>query len=192
MVRQIKQKPMNWVERLYVFEACRGMWVTLKHALRGLLRYETLPTVPYPEIKPEIRHTYRSKHRLMLRPDGTPRCVACGMCAAACPADCIYIEAGEVKDGRIEKRAIRFDIDHLVCVFCGLCVEACPVDALRMDTCDTSYVYRNREAFITPMSELMRWDPKDYPQNDIQSQMAPGGTKNKQALEAWGLEVKKC
>ena len=150
MVRQIKQKPMNWVERLYVFEACRGMWVTLKHALRGLLRYETLPTVPYPEIKPEIRHTYRSKHRLMLRPDGTPRCVACDMCAAACPADCIYIEAGEVKDGRIEKRAIRFDIDHLVCVFCGLCVEACPVDALRMDTCDTSYVYRNREALSRP------------------------------------------
>jgi len=148
-----------------------------------------LPTVPYPEIKPEIPRDYRAKHRLMLRPDGTPRCVACFMCATACPAHCIYIEAAPSEDGRIEKRAVRFDIDHLVCVFCGLCVEACPVDAIRMDTQDTSYVHRNREDFITPMYDLTAWDPKQYPQNDTQSQVAPGGSKNQQALEAWGLKV---
>ncbi len=39
------------------------------------------------------------------------------------------------------------------------------------------------------MYDLMQWDPKEYPQNDLQSQMAPGGTKNKQALDAWGLKV---
>ena len=189
MVRQIKQTPMNWVERLYIFEAFRGLFTTLKHFLRGLFRYETLPTVPYPEIKPEIPRNYRAKHRLMLRPDGTPRCVACFMCATACPAHCIYIEAAPSVDGRIEKRAVRFDIDHLVCVFCGLCVEACPVDAIRMDTQDTSYVHRNREDFITPMYDLTTWDPKQYPQNDTQSQVAPGGSKNQQALAAWGLKV---
>jgi NADH-quinone oxidoreductase subunit I len=111
------------------------------------------------------------------------------MCATACPAHCIFLEAAPAEDGRIEKRVLRFDIDHLVCVFCGLCVEACPVDALRMDTCDTSYVFRKREDFVTPMYQLMSWDPKDYPQDDLQSQMAPGGTKNKQALDAWGLKV---
>ncbi|MEE1068128.1 MAG: NADH-quinone oxidoreductase subunit I [Fibrobacteraceae bacterium] len=189
MVRQVKQKPMNWVERLYVFEALRGLFTTLKHALRGLLRYETLPTVPYPEMKPEIPRNYRARHRLMLRPDGTPRCVACGMCAAACPAHCIYIEAAETEDPRIEKAPARFDIDHLVCVFCGLCVEACPVDALRMDTCETSYVHPKRDDFVAPMFDLMTWDPKTYPQNDTQSQMAPGGTLNQQALDAWGMKV---
>ena len=133
-MRVIKQKPMTVIERLYIFEAIRGLWTTRKHAARGLFRYEELPTITYPEGQPEVRNTYRAKHRLMLRPDGTPRCVACGMCAAACPAHCIFIEATQSDDPRIEKRVMRFDIDHLTCVFCGLCAEACPVDALRMDT----------------------------------------------------------
>ncbi len=189
MARVIKQKPMNWVERLYVFEALRGLYTTLKHALRGLFRYETLPTVPYPDQKPEIPQNYRARHRLMLRPDGSPRCVACGMCAAACPAHCIFIEAGEVDDKRIEKGPVRFEIDHLVCVFCGLCVEACPVDALRMDTRQTSFVHPNRDDFIAPMYDLMDWNPKEYSQSDLQSQSAPGGSHNKQALDAWGMKV---
>lgn len=112
------------------------------------------------------------------------------MCATACPAHCIYIEAAQSEDGRIEKRAARFDIDHLVCVFCGLCVEACPVDAIRMDTQETSYVHRNRDDFVAYMYDLTTWDPKQYPQNDTQSQVAPGGSKNQQALAAWGLEVR--
>ena len=122
---------------------------------------------------------------MMLRPDGTPRCVACFMCATACPAHCIFIEAAQSEDGRIEKRVARFDIDHSVCIFCGLCVEACPLDALRMDTCETSFVHRKREDFIVSLYDLTNWDPKDYP-DDPQSQVAPGGTKNKQALAAWG------
>jgi len=190
MARVIKQKPMNWVERLYIFEAFRGLYTTLKHALRGFFRYETLPTMGYPEVKPEIRHTYRARHRLMKRSDGSQRCVGCGMCAAACPAQCIYVEATQSKDGRIEKKAARFDIDELTCVFCGLCVEACPVDAIRMDTCLTSFVHRNRDDFVLNMTDLMNWDPKDYPADDIQSQRAPGGIRNQQTVDTWGLKVK--
>lgn len=189
MARVIKQKPMTWVERLYVYECLRGLFTTLKHAARGFFRYEELPTISYPEGQPDIPRNYRAKHRLMLRADGTPRCVACGMCAAACPAHCIFIEATQSDDPRIEKRVMRFDIDHLTCVFCGLCAEACPVDALRMDTKKIVFEHRTREEFVAHMSDLMDWDPKDYPE-DAQSQMAPGGTKNKQALETWGMEVK--
>ena len=68
-----------------------------------------------------------------------------------------------------------------LCKGCGLCVEACPLDALRMDTCETSFVHRKREDFIVSLYDLTNWDPKDYP-DDPQSQVAPGGTKNKQAL----------
>jgi len=190
MTRVVQHKPMNVWERLYVYEAVRGMYTTLKHFLRGLFRYETLPTIPYPDIKPEIPRDYRSKHRLMKRPDGEPRCVACFMCATACPAKCIYIEATESMDGRIEKKPVRFDIDHLLCVFCGLCVEACPVDAIRMDTRDASFVHGNRKDFLATMDQMLAWDPKDYPQDDAQSQMAPGGTKNKEALDNWGLRIR--
>ncbi len=80
-------------------------------------------------------------HRLVPREDGKPRCVACYMCATICPAQCIYIEAGEYEpdDDAAESRVIekfpkQFVIDELRCIVCGLCVDACPKDAIRMDT----------------------------------------------------------
>jgi NADH-quinone oxidoreductase subunit I len=63
------------------------------------------------------------------------------------------VDAGESPNGLVEKRAIRFEIDHLACVFCGLCVEACPVDAIRMDTGETSFVHDSREKFLMNMVE---------------------------------------
>ena len=187
MARVIKQKPMSLWDKAYVPEAIRGLYTTMRHFCRGLFRYETLPTVEYPEVKPEIPRDYRAKHRLMKRPDGSPRCVACYMCASACPAKCIYIEAGEASDGRIEKAPVRFDIDHLLCVFCGLCVEACPVDAIRMDTKDASFVHMRREDFLATMDQLLDWNPKDYPESDTQSQKAPGGLLNAEARKQWGI-----
>jgi hypothetical protein len=50
-------------------------------------------------------------------------------------------------------------------------------------------VHPKRDDFVAPMFDLMTWDPKTYPQNDSQSQMAPGGTLNQQALDAWGMKV---
>ena len=93
-----------------------------------------IQTISYPEEKPVYPPGYRSMHRLVPREDGKPRCVACYLCATICPAQCIYIEAGEYPDDPIEKFPLRFEIDELRCVVCGLCVEACPKDAIRMDT----------------------------------------------------------
>ena len=62
------------------------------------------------------------------------QCTACFLCATACPADCIYIEAGEYPDKSVEKFPIRYEIDTLRCIYCGFCVEACPCDAIRMDS----------------------------------------------------------
>ena len=91
-------------------------------------------TLQYPEEKAPYPPGYRGLHRLVPRGDGKPRCVACYMCATACPAQCIYIEAGEVEGDPIEKYPVKFVIDELRCVVCGFCVEACPKDAIRMDT----------------------------------------------------------
>ncbi len=91
-------------------------------------------TINYPEERKPYPPGYRGMHRLVPRMDGKPRCVACYMCATACPAQCIYIEAGEYEDQAIEKYPVRFEIDELRCIVCGFCVEACPKDAIRMDT----------------------------------------------------------
>ena len=91
-------------------------------------------TYQWPEQPKPLPDTFRGEHRLMHRPDGTPRCVACNCCATACPANCIEITGGDTGHDGVEKFPIRFDIDILQCVYCGLCVEACPCDAIRMDT----------------------------------------------------------
>jgi len=97
------------------------------------------------------------------REDGKPRCVACYMCATACPAQCIYIEAGEYdsSDPAAESRVIEkfpsvFVIDELRCIDCGLCVEACPKDAIRMDTGQHVASEYAREAFVYDIPKLLK------------------------------------
>ena len=81
------------------------------------------------------------------------------MCATACPADCIFIEATEREDGVDEKMPKKFSIDLLECVFCGGCVEACPCDAIRMDTGIFSFVQKKREDFVLDIDTLLANEP---------------------------------
>jgi NADH-quinone oxidoreductase subunit I len=77
---------------------------------------------------------YRGVHVLRRDENGLEKCVACFLCAAACPSNCIYIEAAEnTSDKRIsaaERYARVYNIDYNRCIFCGYCVEACPCDAI--------------------------------------------------------------
>ncbi|MCL5966913.1 MAG: NADH-quinone oxidoreductase subunit I [Deltaproteobacteria bacterium] len=134
-VRKVaRPERMSFEESLYLLEIVRGLGVTMGHLVRNIFHQENIPTIEYPEVRRTMPVRFRGRHRLMKRPDGSPRCVACYCCATACPARCITIVAGESPDPKIEKYPVRFDIDELRCVFCGQCVEACPCDAIRMDT----------------------------------------------------------
>ncbi len=143
-----------WV-RSYVPEIIRGLIVTARHFLRNLLHIDRRMTIEYPEQKKMLPPGYRAEHRLLRREDGSLRCNACMLCQTVCPADCIRIEAEEVDDPAVEKRAKTFVIDELRCVFCGLCVEACPCDAIRMDTGRYENAQFSREDCIYDREKLL-------------------------------------
>lgn len=140
-------------ERLYL-PLFSGMAVTIKHFFKTLFhgpRY----TINYPEERREYSHRYRGHHILTTRPDGSVRCVACFLCAQACPAECIHIEAGEHPDENIEKYPLVYEIDMLRCVFCGYCVDACPEEAIIMSN-NYDMAYFTREQSIVGKVDLMK------------------------------------
>lgn len=175
-------KPLTFRERLYFPELLKGLAVTTKHFLDNLFNDRDpnpeilerqggsqVSTVQYPEEKKPYALGYRGLHRLVPREDGKPRCVACYMCATACPAQCIYIEAGEYpvddrnENAVIEKYPTRFIIDELRCVVCGLCVEACPKDAIRMDTGTHAKPAYDRAGFLLGIDQLLTGAPVSHP-----------------------------
>ena len=130
-----------------------GMWITLKVFVKTLFLRQA-STIEFPEKKRNVSSRYRGIHVLTERQDGTPKCVACYMCATACPAECIYIEAGERPEKTIEKYPTRFEIDLLRCVYCGFCVDACPEEAIIMSR-ENDLVGTTREELIIDRDRLM-------------------------------------
>ena len=176
-------EPADLRERLFLPDLIKGLVITTKHFIRNLFgerdpnpqvvnRTGTslVTTVQYPEEKIPYPEGYRGLHRLVPREDGKPRCVACYMCATICPAQCIYIEAGEYPetDASVESRVIEkfpttFVIDELRCVVCGLCVDACPKDAIRMDTYTHTPSEYNRQGFVYDIPKLLKGPPVTHP-----------------------------
>jgi NADH-quinone oxidoreductase subunit I len=163
----MNQEPLNGIERIYLVEIIRGLMLTARHFLINFPRHairgfgikigkgETV-TIEYPEERRPFARRLRTRHRLTMRDDGAPRCVACMMCETICPAQCIHIIAQENPDPNIEKMPKTFDIDIGVCVFCGFCVEACPEDAIRMDTGIVELAAYTREGMIYRMDQLLQ------------------------------------
>lgn len=130
-----------------------GLKITLMNMIRTVFLRQAA-TIQFPEQKRVSSGRYRGIHLLTAREDGTPKCVACYMCATACPAECIYIESGERPEELIEKYPTRFEIDLLRCVYCGFCVDACPEEAIMMSR-ENDLVGTTRAELIIDRDRLM-------------------------------------
>ncbi len=163
-----RREEMNFWERTYVVAVAQGVMLTFGRLIRNLTLHilhvvglykntAAAVSIQYPNQQRRYPERYRGRHRLTLYPGGDIKCTSCFLCATACPAKCIYIEAAEHEDGRIEKFPHRYEIDTLLCIYCGYCVEACPVDAIRMDTGIHPEVYAtDPRAFIEDKEVLMQ------------------------------------
>ena len=164
---QTPRPQLTLAERFYLPQVLGGIAVTTRHFFRNLTLHTlhlfgiardraASVTTQYPEQRKTYSEGYRGAHRLTIKPDGSVRCTACFLCATACPAKCINIEAGEHPNPDVEKYPVRYEIDTLQCIYCGMCVEACPCDAIRMDTYVHPRVWGyRREDFIETKATLM-------------------------------------
>ena len=151
--QEVSRKPMTFMERLYIPSILKGMAITFSHI------FKKQPTIRYPEQKREFSPVFRGLHVLNRDEEGRERCTACGLCAVACPAEAITMEAAEREVGqenlyREEKYAAKYEINMLRCIFCGLCEEACPKDAIYLSETFAPANY-TRKGFIYDKNDLL-------------------------------------
>src|SRR5436309_15854839 len=125
------------------------------------MRYFFAPkkTLNFPFERGALSPRFRGEHALRRYPSGEERCIACKLCEAVCPAQCIIIEAEPREDG--SRRTTRYDIDMTKCIYSGLCQEACPVDAI-VEGPNFQFCNETREELIYDKSKLLdngdRWE----------------------------------
>ena len=127
--KQVERKPLTFWESIYLISIAKGLMITLKHF------FSKKATINYPEEKRPFSPVFRGLHVLNRDEENRENCTACGLCALACPAEAITMEAAERLPGeenlyREEKYAAKYEINMLRCIFCGFCEEACPKDAV--------------------------------------------------------------
>ena len=149
-VKWVKPPTLGLLDRLYLPAIMEGLGTTLKHV------FQPNVTQQFPEVRPDLPANYRGVHRLNRDEKERVKCVACYMCATACPAHCIDIVAAPAPEGWTdrEKYPETFVIDELRCIYCGMCEEACPVDAIELTTLYDLTGY-SREQMIFDKEKLL-------------------------------------
>lgn len=149
-IRWIAEPELGLTGRMYLPLLTTGLTTTFRHLVSRKV------TVSYPDEEPQIGNKliYRGVHRLNRDDQGRVKCVACFLCATACPAHCIDIIGVESPWPDREKYPESFTIDELRCIYCGMCEEACPVDAIEL-TSLYNLTGRSREEMIFDKEKLL-------------------------------------
>lgn len=109
----------------------KGIWSNLRSMVMVFSHsFRKRDTLMYPEVPIYVPPRYRGRIVLTRDPDGEERCVACNLCAAACPVGCISLQKAEREDGRWYPEFFRINFSR--CIFCGYCEEACPTTAIQL------------------------------------------------------------
>jgi len=157
-----------------------GFGITLRR-LKHKGTFEKL-TIEYPEEMREQFPRTRWRHVLTKYDNGLERCIGCSLCAGACPARCIYVEAAEnTDDARFspgERYAVRYEINMIRFIFCGYCQDACPTGAIVLRK-DFELANYKRSDFIFTKEMLL----EKYPGENLKPHKSKVGAG---VFKGWG------
>lgn len=142
-----KERKLNFFERIYLPEIFKGLWYTFKQI------FQPKVTMRYPEERFNAPDIFRGRP-VLVEDNGQERCVACGLCARACPPLAISMQASEISDDPKERYPEMFEINMLRCIYCGYCEEVCPEEAIVMSK-DYDLTFPDREEAVYDKSKLL-------------------------------------
>lgn len=186
-----------------VIELLKGLRVTGKELILTVTGKRMLTTQYPKEFAPKPQR-FHGRHVLNRYPDGMEKCIGCELCAAACPARCIYVR-GQDNDplnptSPGERFGFVYEINMLRCIFCALCVEACPTEAITMTQLFEMSTTNREDAMYTKHELLMRPDgsvPHMFPDDHLANMSeletadgwvratAPGGSAAYEGIKMW-------
>lgn len=156
---------LKFLKTFNPFPILKGLFTTMKTMFT-----EKPITVQYPEQKRSVRPRFKGRHFLRRYENGLERCIGCALCAAACPADAIFVEASENNDdvrfSPGERYASTYEINMLRCIFCGYCEDACPTQAIvlgdnyELSFTDRSQAIYTRELLLDPVVQGVNPTPQ--------------------------------
>lgn len=117
----------DFFRKIFMVDLFAGMSITFREMLSGAI------TEQYPKQRGHIFPRFRGEPRMGVTPEGKTLCIACNLCAQACPENCITVS--REKDPETKKFVLTgYTLDLRRCLFCGFCQEVCPVDCITLST----------------------------------------------------------
>jgi NADH-quinone oxidoreductase subunit I len=140
---KVKRPELTLIKKIFLVDLIKGLLLTFSHQ-----RPSKNITEQYPKVRPKVAERFRGAPRLNNDPEtGETLCIACNLCALACPEHCIEVGWERTEAGKKALTTYTFDISR--CMFCGLCEDACPTPCLELTQDFEMSLYDRRN---------MKWD----------------------------------